>query len=586
VRRFIKSTIGKLIGNIVAVSLIVPYATFFVATTAKAQMVELPSWAVLDFQNLSGKGPANLGAVAADAVRGDFEKTQKYDMVTRDTINRAYASLNLVPPITQKVSLLRLGSELKASTIVTGEIVDWRITKDGSTQRHADVIIQVRVTDVASGLDVNGAAVSAASTVRPNDTADDTLIADALATASAQAINDISSKELPHATVLNTYQESAFINKGSRSGFKSGQQLVVFRGRDQVSSAVVSEVDYDSASIKIVKPIRGVQPGDRVRVIFQIPKAVGFNKEGGMVVQKPKKSGVGGGFLTVVTVLGLITLVLVGNSGGQEAAASVRAEATAEASGGLAAVQLNWSPDMFSKGFDRRQQWQIWRNDWSTTPVLTTAGSSTAVIDTSLVRTPAWADFTTKIPGGFSCDVTAFANDGVVPATGVPGVVTGVPYTYQVSLIYRILGIELPLADETNTWCYFTSSRTSTKGTATPYDQPGLSSPAPNETISGSVTFIFGAAGSALAPGVSIEYIVEVSPNTTFSKKTILSKFVRTDIGGNLTAGPFNLSGLYATSQELYWRVGVRNMADKPGPKPDSLTKERYIFSVPRRMTR
>ena len=35
----------------------------------------------------------------------------------------------------------------------------------------------------------------------------------------------------------------------------------------------------------------------------------------------------------------------------------------------------------------------------------------------------------------------------------------------------------------------------------------------------------------------------------------------------------------------IYWRFGARNVADVPGPVPDSLTGEKYIFSTYRSFT-
>lgn len=584
-RRFIKTTLGKFLSNVVAISLIIPYVAVLSASKANAQQLELPQWAVLDIVDKTGTAPAGIGAIAADAIRNELGVTGKYETIPAEQITRAYGSLNLVPPVNQPISLLRLGAELRATTIVTGDLVMYRFVKDPNG-RHAEVQMTVRVLDVASGIHVNGAAVRANSTVRPADTADDTLLADALHSAAAAAILSITSKELPFGTILNTSQTYAYINRGTRSGFKPGQPLIVLRGREQVATAVVSEVEPDTSKIKILTFPKGVQPGDKCRVVFSEPQ---LNKiwanNGEVSTRKVKKPGANSGLYTLVAVLGLVAVALLTASGDQNAAATVRAEAVTISSG-LPAVEINWSPDLFSKGTDRRVQWQIWRNDVIGSPALVTEGSVIKAVDDSVARIPGFANnFLTLTPGGITCDVP-YASLAYNTTLSAAGVTNGIPYTYQVSLIYRLLGIELPTPDETNDWCAFTSSKTTAKGIATPYASPDLQTPTINEEVTGPVTFTFGAAGNPLAPNVLIEYIVQVSDTATFAKKVMVTKFQRIDSSGILTVGPIDLSGFYPSSQQLYWRVGVKNVADVPGPKPDVYTKERYIFSTPRRLVR
>jgi len=573
--------------NVVAVSLIIPYVTIIMTTRAQAQVQELPQWAVLGMVDKTGKAPATIGTVAADALRGELEKTGKYETILPESINRAYAGLNLVPPVSQKISLLRLGAELKATSIVTSDLLKYQFIKDG-TGRRADVIITVRVLDVASGIVVNGANIGASSTVRPADTAEDTLLADALQTAAAKAILTITSKELPFATVLNTFQEVAYVNRGTRSGFKNGQDLIVLRGREQVATAIVTEVEPDTAKVKVLTSPNGVQPGDKVRVVFSEPEVIPvFTKNGDVHVRPAKKNGANSGFLTLVAVLGLVAVALLNGSGDQNAVSNVTTEATASLAG-TAAVQIHWSPDMFAKGTDRRVQWWVYRSDIAATPSLITDGSTITVIDDATARTPAYINldrFLNGQAGGTTCDVT-FADLAYNTDTIIPGVTSGVPYTYQVALIYRVLGIELPNPDTTNDWCYFISGKKAAKGFATPYTSPTLSTPAPNDIISGPVTFGFPAVGNVLYPNVVVEYVVQVSSTATFTNRVNVAKFQRTDIASTISVGPIDLSGYYPASSELYWRVGVRNIADVPGPKQDVYSKERYVFSVPSRMAR
>ena len=59
----------------------------------------------------------------------------------------------------------------------------------------------------------------------------------------AEAVAKIQSQVLPSATVLNTRNNEALINRGAREGFKDGQQVIVTRGREEVATATVFGTD-------------------------------------------------------------------------------------------------------------------------------------------------------------------------------------------------------------------------------------------------------------------------------------------------------------------------------------------------------
>lgn len=577
--------------NAVALSLIIPYVAVLATPRAEAQLQDLPQWAVLDMVDKTGKAPASLAATAGEALRNELGKTGKYETFPAEQISRACTTLNLVTPVTQPISLLRLGAELKATTIVTSELHLFRFVTEGANRR-ADVMVTIKVLDVASGITVNGSSVISHSTLRPADTSDEVLLADAIQTAAAEVVRNVTSKELPFGTILNTYEESAFVNRGTRSGFKVGQELIILRGREQVATAMVAEVEPDTSKVKILTKPKGVQPGDKVRAIFSEPPIKPIwpkNDSTSPKFESRKVNGRNSGFYTLVTILGLIAVAVLTSSGDQNAASSVRSEAMSDSSG-APRVQISWSPDLFSKGTDRRVQWWVFRNDIPMVPALVTDGQVISVVDDDQIRVPNFpgsiADPSWIIaqPGGASCTTPELPGLNVTDT--VIGVQSGMPYTYQVALVYRLLGIELPNADEENNWCYFHSSKTNAKGTATPYASPTLVSPLANEEVSGPITFVLNAVGNALAPGVVVEYVVQISGTPTFAKKTNIATFRRTDAGTTIPVGPIDLSAYYISSNELYWRVGVKNVADVPGPKPDVYTKERYIFSTVRRLVR
>src|SRR6185503_16796151 len=104
-----------------------------------------------------------------------------------------------------------------------------------------------------------------------------------------------------------------------RSGFKPGQEVIVLRGREQVAVAVVTDVDPDSATVRVTRLIKGIQPGDSVRVVFQVPNVAGGNpsNSSGDVRMKPRPKGKGGSanFASLLVVLG-IAVVLFGQGRG------------------------------------------------------------------------------------------------------------------------------------------------------------------------------------------------------------------------------------------------------------------------------
>jgi hypothetical protein len=230
------------------------------ASRAEAQLQTLPTWAVVEFEVRNPNGRTDLGGMAAEAVAAELAKTGKYDVVPRETVKRTVESLTLQEPVTDKISLLRLANEVRATTLVRGEVVNWRIRRDAGG-KQADVILRVEVIDVASGLPVNGAALSASSSVRSASVDDAAVLSEALTQAAAAAIAEIASRTLPEATVLNTFEQTALINQGARSGFARGQQLIVLRGRTQVATASVVDVEPDSSTIRIEKSTLGHAPG-------------------------------------------------------------------------------------------------------------------------------------------------------------------------------------------------------------------------------------------------------------------------------------------------------------------------------------
>jgi hypothetical protein len=588
VRRFIQSLPGKLIAHLAVLSLVLPSLSLMFVGNAYAQLQSLPTWAVVEFVNKKG---GNYGVIAAEAVASEFAKTGKYDVVPQETIKRSLETLSLQSPVVDTTSILRLAQDLRAQSIVRGEVVDFQVRNVGGG-KQATVAMKVIVIDAASGLAVNGAALTANSTVRAGEVTDETLIAEAIGTAANRAVADIQARTLPTATVLNTQgTDEALINQGSRSGFKRGMEVIVIRGREQVAVAKISDIEPDQAYLKAGRVWKGIRPGDKVRAIFEPADIVGITPSGEAKVNKPRSRGNNAGLISIALVLGLgLLLFSQGNSSSQSSTDSVNSEATMFPDGsGSPAVKVSWSPNIFSKGNSNRFRWQVWRDDVFGSPVITAPGGTTFAYDTSLPRDVTWANFGGVI-GGTTCDFDAAPDE---TATAVPGPTPGRAHLYRVELVYKLSSLDLPGGgggDATD--CYFVTSQTQARGVATPLFRPELQTPGsgedvpapvPGDPIFDQVTFTFNSV--VLADPITVEYILEVStsPNFTRNSTRKIGTTVSTETGLISIIAENNF--FTAPGTTVWWRVGARNVADRPGPVKDALG-ERYIFSAVRSFKR
>ena len=171
-RRFINSLTGKVTSAVAIFSLVLPtLALVLISQRAQAQIVSLPTWAVVQFDVKQGTAAPSIGQSAAEAMVNELSKSQKYDVLSSETVTRTIGNLGFVQPMTRKNELIRVGQELRANTIVSGEVVNSRIVNVSGGKR-ADVMMRVIVWDVASGEQVNGAAVLQSSGVRTGEVSD------------------------------------------------------------------------------------------------------------------------------------------------------------------------------------------------------------------------------------------------------------------------------------------------------------------------------------------------------------------------------------------------------------------------------
>ncbi|HEY0865790.1 MAG TPA: hypothetical protein VGE01_00330, partial [Fimbriimonas sp.] len=534
--------------------------------------------------------------------------------------------------------------------IVSGDIVDYEV-RQVNGGRQALVSVRAVMTDVASGLPINGAAIDGRSTIRGGDVTDETLVADAIGAAASQAVRQIQQRTLPTGTVLNTQVDRALVNQGARSGFKLGQDVIFVRqGVGQVGNGRVSRVDPDQSDVTITRYTLGIQPGDRVRVLFTPPDIrPGFSTSGTAQVARTGSRGVASSTVTALLLVGLLALLVGGggSGGGGEAGGNFVAEPTAEAGSGNAANKLRWSGSLFGGGSRNYVKWQIWRNDVLDTPIaVVNDPSGRSYLDTEVGgRIFDWTFLNGQV-GGTQCDFDEF-DDQTIEDPGVPGVTPGIPYTYTLNAVYRVARADLndggddngtggnnggnnggnttgfntggntggnttglttgggpqrvrkqtskgsvrPQLGRQEDFCYFVSSRSSTPGTATPIRRPQLTSPADNAFIRESELQIFQVTSPFTAVGADVapEYILQFSKTRDFRNAVTIEQWAP----GNtaiVASREIALQGedIPSTyrSGDFYWRIGARNSLDNPGPVPDPATGERYIFSLPRLLKR
>ncbi len=580
-RRLQRSVVMRLASRIAILALLSNFLLFGASLKpAEAQFrTGTKQWAVLDFVNRSALGGPALGAAAADAVSTLILGSNRYDVLPRETVDRIYSQLELTPPITRQLDILRVGQGLGVETVITGEITDARINTN-SNGKSADVAMVIRGIDVASGLTVMGAAVHGQSTERPGNVADDVLLNEAVNYAAQQGVDKLLTQQVDVATVFTTPTVTTVqLNKGSRQGIKKGMKMVVLRGREQVATIRISDVETDSSVAIVDEATKGVAPGDKARAIVMDAGAVTLTPSGGARIRSPKTSSSSSSTLLSVLVIGALAAVIATGSDGAGGASYVRTEATILPDNVTPGVKISWGLSTFSGGRGRLE-WQVWRSDYSTSAIRVVDGFATVAYDKPGVHNPPdfWRDPSEILLQPVRCDEDPGTEEIDPPA---PGVNLGTSYLYSVMLIYTLFPQDLPGGggggDGEGEVCVFKTNFRNAEGQVTPIDRIQLTSP-PNNTVNvlDLVQFSWNA-----VPGAN-QYAVEISTDPAFQSAANIVVVARVESisPGGVSTDPIDISGIFPSFQRLYWRVGGRNAADRPGPVKDA-EGERYVFSTP-----
>ena len=563
--------------SMLAVGLLYPLG----AARADAQLVQLPRVAVLDFENKSGYGGASIARAATDAVAGEYQKSRKYEVLARGEIEQQLKDLDLALPL-DKTGFLRLGRALQTESLITGEVN--AVTFVGSP-KQAQVVLTVRVIDIASGEPINGAVATGLSNRRPGYTGDDdTLVQEAIRNAAFEAVRIINNYTIPEATVLTTRAgKEVLLTRGIRGGLQPGMEMIVVRRGEEVGRIRVTQVSDSDAVAEIIDFGRGIQSEDRARAIFRVPTVE--VKAGRVVTERPRQRGEGNRLLRAlgpILVVGLIAFGIArASSGGNTPVQTVIAEAGAD--GNFEPfVRISWKTTLFAKSVPDTIQWQIFRSDFidldekaNRIPVGVVPGNQNFFIDTTVPRVLTYASLLRE--GEDDLDFQTLEEES--PA---PGVAPGRSYTYQLALVYR----ERIEAEGETIFLFKLSDRVQS-GQATVLLPVQLLTPLQRseDVDPKDVRFSWLAAEGANA------YRVEVSTDPTFRDRNrtfVSNEIPSTAVGGspvsteriNLETALLNRLGLVGQRVTLYWRVGARNLYDDPGPIPGP-GGLRYVWSRP-----
>ncbi|MCS6949468.1 MAG: hypothetical protein RMM06_00235 [Armatimonadota bacterium] len=574
-KRFRKGLIARALSWVLTVAMVMPGLVSVTTLPAVAQQPARGTVAVVDFLVRPGLQQALLSRAATDAVALEMSRAG-FNVIARSQVQDALQELSL-DPILDRLGIIKLGTTLAVDSIVSGEVV--AVSVDGSP-RTARVTILVRVTDVASGEDVNGAAVTGRSNPRIGFVADDDqLIREAISNAALEAVKTIAAYTIPEATVLNTLgEDEVVLNRGTRHGLKAGMEMIVLRGKEVVGRIRVTRPSASESTAKILSSTLGIQPEDRARAVFKLPvvQVVGGKVKMAEPRAKPKSAGLSNlGKLLVVAglIFGALQVGKGGNPGVHVGEGTPKAEACIYQ--GVPAVKISWRHSVFAQSNNDRVLYQIYRDPGDPTrprvPVLTAERSMTEAYDTNIPRTVNYV----QIEPGQEVDSPDLEEE-----EDVPGITPGQSYRYAITLIYRFVspfvgqpGGGQPDQQEAT---YRESDRTFT-GQATPLTPPQLLQPANGreDVDLTAVTFEFQAVPGAQA------YRVEVSTDPTFRDKSrsFYTDEVSFPAGATVVIRNVNLSGKFRPEQRLYWRAGARNVGDNPGPLPDG-AGYRYIWST------
>ena len=407
---------------------------------ANAQLMPTYSVGVADFINESGIQGELLARLATDAVVVEMSKTNRYDVsITRSMMKTKMDELGLHPPLS-KLDLVRLGETLSADAMLQGSVKTIQLTGEGSTRR-ASVTLICQMVDQASGEIINGAVQTGQSSARVGYTADDnSLIAEAINGAAFLCVRTMIDYVIPEATVMmNIGSDQVMINKGARDGIKPGMRMIVLRDKEIIGYIVVTSATPMDAMTKVIKSMRGIQPEDKARAIFEMPTISSAIKSAPLPSGAPAKGSgrIGGGMgskiaktlLAIGIVVGLASIFQGGRGVSDAPGLSVQGPMT-----------LGWSSRLYNFG-NNLKELQIFQDTVAagatTAPFFVISGPS-QFAQGRIDLTPIFRNGAATTPQGHTVNYNdiLLGSNAITAATFVwPAEGYGTQHTYQARAI-------------------------------------------------------------------------------------------------------------------------------------------------------
>lgn len=630
-KRIRKSRAARSLSWLLTVAMLAPIACRVVQPGVAGAQVpagsSIQTVIVFDFTNTSRFLGEALARRATDAVAVELANSARFEVLRRDEVERQAATFGLKKPY-DDVAQTRIANALGATAVVTGDVAFVSPVAKSNPKR---IVAGVRVMMRAPGSPelINGAAVVGEATARPGVSDDESLAQEAVDNAAVLSVKQILATNLPEGTIVSTVGQPAnlqiLINRGSRDGVREGMEMLVTREKQRVGKIRVTNVFAADAEAAPVENTLGIRPEDKVRAIFPMPE---FPKLAGVKGLKtgpsaPKGSVSSLGKILVVLAAGIVVAAAV-MGGKNTSVTAVTAEADVE--GVTPTVRVAWKDNFW--GSSTREH-QIWRNpdapyNFQGTPV------ASKMFENQYIDRPAPYSFWDGTRSFLRAPITGTGGGGgtsggseaevVTPEAGeVPGFTIGQTYTYSLTAVIRQ---PLPTANTggnqggggsgTSGLTQDVGTEPVTSGPVTPVAQPQLISPEnmyTNQDLTRFNPIWLSTTGGDV-------FVVEVSTDRTFKNRSLILQLPMVYSTAPLATGvtqvlaaPVDLTtnpvllrdrnfANYvnrvpgAPKPTLYWRVGTRNEADRPGPvhwisrnRTDADRTFRFVYSEVRSFT-
>ncbi|MGC9003553.1 MAG: hypothetical protein ACP5KZ_02485, partial [bacterium] len=542
---------------------------------AKKRILEV---AILDFNNQSKYGGKMVGRRAADAVAlsltsvaGDY-----YTVLSRADLEKEMEAEGLSYPL-DKVDMVRLGRTLGLDGIITGTVLQVEISRsNGATQ--AGVMVACQMLDISTEEPITGAVATGKSSPKYDYSGDiDILVDEALNKAAyqiAQQFISFAVRGVPEFTILTTMGDEVLLNAGSRQGIKVGMEMVVLRRGEKVGRIRVKEVTLTDATATIVEAPRGIQGGDKARIVYELPPLGKAPLE--QEIKSKAKTSLQKTLPALLLAFGIYQLMQKSSS-----ATSGPRPSTCYACevGGQPAVYLSWDYRKIPNPTNIAAV-MVYR---SPTPTMPSAPSAIPS-DSDIYLIWSWRVSPGSTPPNSCFDSTSLpatitrytpSDDGTSLDTND---ITTVPLTPGRQYYYFVIGVitYTPLVPPSTTGGRQAANQQGVQyiwsdpiplGGYTPIIPPTPLSPANNSEFLPDdlkkMTFQWQAVDGAN------EYVVELSTDPSFPRdKTWRSNplFATAKAGDILMLDSPDLSVRFGNASVLYWRVGAINNNDSQRP--------------------